>query len=340
MHKNLTLLNIPFEEKVYYDGQTWCVRENAQPAVNPIVQVTGRKMVVVDMDGFQQPFYLSSGAGGKKDVPAGKWYPFFGIGDDGWINKTGGALMARYYDSDHLKQVGECLDNAIGDIRDHVNIPSASPSSTSHVDFINTGLNATDNGAHDTKDIVLANIDAVKIRLQQSWQHVKSVALPAQNDGMDNANIATSSDAPLSIKFANYPENTRSLDHSIIKSFNTHYPRDTESPIVAILDTIRKVAQENGIKDTTVTAALVNNGLRAPINALPEGYAEQMCHLIRHGRKLGNNEASLSGGQKELTQYWHSIANNDDLIRSTAQAAKITPDHAEALAEIEGLDFG
>lgn len=45
------------------------------------------KLVLVDINGVQVPFYLSTGLGGKANVASGKWYPFFGIGDDGWINE-------------------------------------------------------------------------------------------------------------------------------------------------------------------------------------------------------------------------------------------------------------
>ena len=43
------------------------------------------------------PFYLSTGKGGKKDVTSGKWYPIFGIGQDGWLNKLSGTEINNYY---------------------------------------------------------------------------------------------------------------------------------------------------------------------------------------------------------------------------------------------------
>jgi len=44
-----------------------------------VINCEGRNIVVVNIDGFHMPFYMSTGSGGKKNVPAGRWYPFFGI---------------------------------------------------------------------------------------------------------------------------------------------------------------------------------------------------------------------------------------------------------------------
>jgi hypothetical protein len=85
---------------------------------SPIVDWSGRKIVVADINGTSVPFYLSTGSGGKESVPAGQWYPFFGIGSQGWINKGGSEQeIANYYNSPVLKTVAQALDQSIGDIR-------------------------------------------------------------------------------------------------------------------------------------------------------------------------------------------------------------------------------
>lgn len=75
-----------------------------------------RAVVVMQIDGVNVPFYCSTGAGGK-DVPAGKWYPIFGMGSQGWFNKGKDPDILRYYGSPRLQQVSEYLDKQIGDIR-------------------------------------------------------------------------------------------------------------------------------------------------------------------------------------------------------------------------------
>ena len=76
-----------------------------------------RKFVVVPIHDVDVPFYLSSGQAGKKNVPAGKWYPVFGIGPDGWINKGTQADIVNHYGYDTFKKVAEKLDEKLGDIR-------------------------------------------------------------------------------------------------------------------------------------------------------------------------------------------------------------------------------
>jgi len=82
-----------------------------------IFDYSDRKFVVVPIHDVDVPFYLSSGQAGKKNVPAGKWYPVFGIGPDGWINKGTQADIVNYYGYDTFKKVAEKLDEKLGDLR-------------------------------------------------------------------------------------------------------------------------------------------------------------------------------------------------------------------------------
>lgn len=84
---------------------------------SPIVNYDERMMVLVDVGGVQIPFYVSTGSGGKASVPAGKWYPVFGIGSSGWINKGTEEQINSYYGSPTLKSIALKLDSSIGDVR-------------------------------------------------------------------------------------------------------------------------------------------------------------------------------------------------------------------------------
>lgn len=57
----------------------------------PIQNISGRSVVVVDIDGRKIPFYTSSGMAGKdaEGIASGRWYPLAGIGSSGqgWFNK-------------------------------------------------------------------------------------------------------------------------------------------------------------------------------------------------------------------------------------------------------------
>ncbi len=102
-----------------------------------------RAVVVMEIDGVNVPFYCSTGAGGK-DVPAGKWYPIFGMGSQGWFNKGKDPDILRYYDSPRLKEVSDYLDRQIGDIRNQrvfASIPHVSELDDKTLSVINRDMN-------------------------------------------------------------------------------------------------------------------------------------------------------------------------------------------------------
>lgn len=102
-----------------------------------VVNYHGRMMVLADLGPARIPFYLSTGGGGKKKVPAGRWYPFFGIGPDGWINKTSQTDMVNYYYNPKLRAVAQALDAKLGDIRRDTRFPEVTAAG---IQQINSGL--------------------------------------------------------------------------------------------------------------------------------------------------------------------------------------------------------
>jgi hypothetical protein len=133
----------------------------------PTLNLSGRMVVIRVVNGVRIPFYLSTGSGGKKNVPSGRWYPFFGVGADGWINKTTEEEMADYYGSDALRQTAQELDRTIGDIRNNKQIPKVSSRKDPRIDFINRGFTPTENNKADTPERVRQNIDRVLAALNQ-----------------------------------------------------------------------------------------------------------------------------------------------------------------------------
>ena len=92
------------------------IQPNNDATGNPIYihDNSGRYTVAVDMGGISVPFYTSTGLGGKASVAVDKWYPFFGIGPDGWINKGSEEIINDFYGSNKLKRVAQVLDNTLG----------------------------------------------------------------------------------------------------------------------------------------------------------------------------------------------------------------------------------
>lgn len=82
-----------------------------------MIDFADRKIVLVNINGVDMPFYLSTGMGHKYGVLSGKWYPFFGLDPDGWFNKGDEDDINDYYGSTKLRNVAEALDKKWGDIR-------------------------------------------------------------------------------------------------------------------------------------------------------------------------------------------------------------------------------
>ena len=83
----------------------------------PIIEVSGRPLVLVNINGVRIPFYISTGSGGKANVPTGQWYPIFGMGEDGWFNKGTEEEINDFYGVPELKEMADLLNETVGDIR-------------------------------------------------------------------------------------------------------------------------------------------------------------------------------------------------------------------------------
>ena len=106
--------------------------EDIPGANGKIGQISGRPIVVVNVNGKKIPFYISTGSAGngvnKLTVPSGKWEAIFGIEKrtdgagnfvgSGWFNKGSLSQIENHYDSRELEQIAKALDDKIGDVRD------------------------------------------------------------------------------------------------------------------------------------------------------------------------------------------------------------------------------
>ncbi len=122
---NLALQNVPDANKTAAQQEIERIIQplEADGVASNVVDYAERKMVLLDINGVKVPFYRSTGLGGKEDVEAGKWYPFFGVGKIdgrlGWVTKTGGKgtknrpdlNMNDYYGSPTLKRYAQMLDS-------------------------------------------------------------------------------------------------------------------------------------------------------------------------------------------------------------------------------------
>lgn len=81
-----------------------------------VVDHQERLMVLARINGVEVPFYMSTGMAGKEGVPSGRWYPVFGVTNDGWIIKGGRKEIQSNYGSPKLTQFKEFLDANFSDL--------------------------------------------------------------------------------------------------------------------------------------------------------------------------------------------------------------------------------
>lgn len=156
----------------------------------PVVEFNGRLIVLRNVNGVQVPFYLSTGGGGKKDVPEGKWYPFFGVAD-GWLNKIGGKDMATYHGRADLATVARHLDKTLGDIRDRAGkglFPAIGDKQS--FEYINKGLSPVENGTPETRAKLEANIKGLFDRLDAASASKKQPAVEQAAKPAGDADLA------------------------------------------------------------------------------------------------------------------------------------------------------
>lgn len=139
-----------------------------QPAKEPATSTTGsvtkpfvtnrRVAVVKEVNGVKVPFYISTGSGGKKNVPTGQWYPYFGNGPDGWFNKGSEEDINNFYNSPELKAAADELNTTIGDIRSQMGqLPTAQALGINP----NEGLSPAANGDAKAVENIRNTIDRI-----------------------------------------------------------------------------------------------------------------------------------------------------------------------------------
>ena len=95
--------NIPSSSKIF--------NQNVKDG-SPVIVINSRITISANINGVSIPFYVSTGSGGKKNVPIGKWYPYFGHVDGVYAKLDENAINKSYYNS-ALRNVKNWLDTNI-----------------------------------------------------------------------------------------------------------------------------------------------------------------------------------------------------------------------------------
>lgn len=174
----LTLDQMPF---VTRDMSTMQLRSGNINIINHY----DRNIVVVNINGFHQPFYMSTGQGGKATVAKGQWYPIFGISAEGWLNKGTEAQINNYYGSPILQAIAERLNELLGTGLQTEMMGPPTPAVFKEgfvnpvLDFINQDMHPVENKTATTIESVNNNIrEAVDIIDRKINELKQSVTTP------------------------------------------------------------------------------------------------------------------------------------------------------------------
>lgn len=181
----LTLDQMPF---VTRDMSTMQLRSGTSSIINHY----DRNLVVVNINGFHQPFYMSTGQGGKATVAKGQWYPIFGISAEGWLNKGTEEQINNYYGSPILQAISERLNELLGTGLQSEMMGPPTPAVFKEgfvnpvLDFINQDMHPVENRTSTTIEQVNNNIREATDIIKKKVDEIKdSVALPSTTPQID-----------------------------------------------------------------------------------------------------------------------------------------------------------
>ena len=102
------------------------------------VNIGGSSVVQMNINGVNIPFVQPKDSVELPDVEAGKWYPFFGLTENGKIIEGDSVQINDYYGMPVLREAAEKLDATVGDIRNERS-PAVNPTGVI-ADELNDGL--------------------------------------------------------------------------------------------------------------------------------------------------------------------------------------------------------
>ena len=209
---------VPAENKEQGSNETWTLTNISSelPRVIPGIVVTaaqtvvpvdekgnvqssymfkyaGRPIVMIGINGVKVPFYMSTGAGGKKNVDAGKWYPIFGISPvNGWFNKgLTEQAISEYHNSPELRAVAEWLNGQFPDAlkrKDLVEVDSEGQGNLEYLfEQVNESMPGTVTGYGGGQEQHQKNIDSVVKQIKTITESSVEVEAKDMYANMDEA---------------------------------------------------------------------------------------------------------------------------------------------------------
>jgi len=204
----INLTPIDYTDNPSWDAATRTLNRTSGSA--RVIDYSDRKIVLVNVNGLNIPFYLSTGQAKKKEVAAGKWYPIFGISSDGWLNKGSQKEINNFYGSEELKRIAQQLDAELGkDVKADIKVSNSAVFSSVNGFLKELGLQPVENELSTTvadlkKNIsaVIAELDRRKAAASQTTttnanQEPSTVEVPGGEGAQATAQVAEGESAPI-----------------------------------------------------------------------------------------------------------------------------------------------
>ena len=334
-------LQIPFESTY---ARTTNGPLETQAGETGVIDYAGRIITVLDVGGMKLPFYISTGGGGKKGVPAGKWYPFFGIGEDGWLNKTGSADINDYYGSPMLRAIATHLNDTVGDIRGNKDIPKTGKKGPA-IPFINQSLKPVQNNTSTTVDDLSKEIARVKEFLATLYGGVAPSTEP-DNEGdsveeiqadLDNASVSDIQEAIDEVLSESSPEapalvltyTTPEIDASVIDDASDDELNElkiTPSDIEALY----AAGEQQGLTKEQIDKALTQ---LAPIEEEMPDWAATRTRELYDARMKASAIAEAAEAAKATAAAAKEVANATKAAKAAQRKADTSAKAAAQLGE-------
>lgn len=148
--------------------------DGKRSGTNNVVNINDHNIIVVNINGFAMPFYQRTNG----------WFPFFGIGSDGWFNIVDTEHEENYYENVPFAAISQKLNDLFGTDIDSIIGPSLDITNSDTLvstQFINTNMKPVNNNTETTIETVTANAQDTITKVNEEIENLKN-RVPKKED--------------------------------------------------------------------------------------------------------------------------------------------------------------
>ena len=322
----LTLDQIPFVTRDMPSMQL-------QAGSSNIINHYGRNLVVDNINGFHQPFYMSTGKGGKATVAKGRWYPFLGINQEGWFNKGNEKQINDYYGSSILQAIAEKLNEELGTDLEEEMMGPPTPAVFREgfvnpvLDFINQDMHPVINNTATTIEQVNNNIkETVEIIQNKVDELINKIYTPT-NVKLTEPLIYEEDEAPLiNTDIINEDDYKQQIDES---NESKNIPEST----VEVTDKLIKIENMllHSFNSFEIGVAIDNNGY--PVSFGSQQYMDARIDSVNGLIKI---DKLLNHPIRKVQEYVQILGQLRNVFFNTKDKSEII-DKIQRILDIRGI---